>query len=213
MSRLNPAQLVLSAICLAFAAVLGFIVFAPLPEVPASPVLARSEPADDTPLPRFDPPSRQVFAAIDERLVFNPSRVRISAPFEPGASNASSLPSDLSLVGVILDDSTKLALFKSPAAPLAVSVPVGGSIEGWQVTRIDADSVGLRAGGPEQEMSLSANKAPPPVPGAPRVFNPPNFVRPPNMVRRMPNPNAANNANANNNNNNNDDSDDSDDDN
>ncbi|MGH6889941.1 MAG: hypothetical protein ACREHF_12230 [Rhizomicrobium sp.] len=208
MSRLNPAQLALSALCIALAVVLGFIVLAPLPDVPAAPAQARSEPADDTPLPRFDPPPRSAFAAVDDRLVFNPLRVRVSAPFQPGASSASSLPSDLSLVGVILDDNTRLALFKSPAEPLAVGVAVGGSIEGWRVTRIDADSVALRAGGPEQEMSLSANKAPPPVPepNRPRLFRRPNFVRPPNMVRNIPNPNNGNN-NANNNNNNDDDND------
>lgn len=213
MSRFNPAQLALSALCLALAVVLGLIVLAPLPEVPAAPTQARAEPADDTPLPRFDPPSRQAFAAVDERLVFNPSREPVAALSQPGATDSSSLPSDLSLVGVILDDNTKLAMFKSGTAPLAVGVPLGGSIEGWQVTRIDAESVALRAGGPEQEMSLSTNKAPPappPAPNAPRVFGPPNFVRPPNMVRNVPNANNANN-NANNNNNNNNSDDDNDD--
>jgi hypothetical protein len=215
MSRLNPAQLALSALCIALAVLLGLVALAPLPDIPATPAQARSDPADDTPLPRFDPPSRSAFAAVDERLVFNPERVRISAPFQPGTSNASSLPSDLSLVGVILDDNTRLALFKSPTAPLAVGVPVGGSIEGWQVTRIDTDTVALRAGGPEQEMSLSANKAPPPpVSNGQRTFGPPNFVRQPNVVRNNANVNNANNNNNNNNNNNkNNDDDDNNDDN
>lgn len=210
--RLNPAQLVLSATCAGLAALLGFVALAPLPEIASSPIQAHSEPADDTPLPRFDPPPRQAFAAVDDRSVFNPLRVRVSAPFQPGTSNASSLPSDLSLVGVILDENTRLALFKSPTAPLAVGVPVGGSIEGWQVTRIEAESVALRAGGPEQEMSLSANK-PPPVSNAPRPFGPPNFARGPNFVRNNPNvnanngPNNNNNNNANNNNSNNNDDD------
>ncbi|HEY3779325.1 MAG TPA: hypothetical protein VGL35_14835 [Rhizomicrobium sp.] len=218
MIRLNPAQLVLSAVCAGLAVLLAFVAFAPLPVTPSTPVQAKTEPTDDTPLPRFDPPSRQAFAAVDDRSVFNPLRVRVSAPFEPGASSASSLPSDLSLVGVILDDKTRLAMFKSPTAPLAVGVPVGGSIEGWQVTRIEPDSVALRASGPEQEISLSSNK-PPPVSNAPRPFNPPNFVRQPNFVRNNPNMNngANNNANNNNNNNNNrnnnDDDDNKDDDN
>ena len=218
MFRLNPAQLALSALCIALALLLGYMVLAPLPEIPTAPTQARTEPVDDTPLPRFDPPSRQVFAAVDDRSVFNPLRVRVSAPVQSGASSTSSLPADLSLVGVILDSNTKLALFKSPAAPLAIGVPIGGSIEGWQVTRIDPDTVALRAGGPEQEMHLSSNKAPPssnpPNPNAPRPFGPPGFPRPPNFVRN-PNVNNAQNANNNNNNNNsnNNDDDNSDDDN
>jgi hypothetical protein len=232
MIRLNPAQLLLSAICAGFAVLLGFLLVAPLPEISVPPV-ARSHPAaaahkasdsdddsdtdddsddDATTVERFVAPSQQEFALVDDRLVFNPSRTRVVAPSLPGTSNATSLPSDLSLVGVILDDNRKLALFKSPAAPLAVGVALGGSIDGWQVTRIEPDRVALRASGPEQELSLSTNKAPPASPAQiqPRPFGPPNVPRPPNFMRNNPNanPNAANNNNNNNNGNNNNDDDD-----
>ena len=69
-----------------------------------------------------------------------------------------SLPTDLSLVGVILDGDTRLALFKSASAPLAVGVSVGGSIEGWQVTRVEPDQVGMRSAAGEQEIKLAAGK-------------------------------------------------------
>ena len=216
MMRLNPAQLVLSAICGVLAVVLGYMVFAPLPPVAPSHVQADAPPEEDAPLERFDAPPRQVFADVDNRSVFNPLRVRVSAPSLPGATNAASLPADLSLVGVILDKDIRLALFRSSAAPLAVGVPVGGSVDGWQVTRIEPDRVGLRAGGPEQNMELSANKPSVPVgtgPNMSRPFGPPNFPRPPNFVRNNPNGNLnVNGNNNNNNNNNNSDNDDDDDD-
>jgi hypothetical protein len=236
MVRLNPAQLVLGAICAGFAILLGYLLVAPLPEVSAPPVVhpraaaavhkdsddddsdSDSDNDNEISIARFDAPPKQAFSEVDDRLVFNPARTRVVAPSQPGASNATSLPSDLSLVGVILDDSRKLALFKSPTAPLAVGVELGGSIEGWQVMRIEPDRVALRAGGPEQELKLSSNKAPPPGPSLiqPHPFGPPNnFPRPPNFARNNPNanqgPNGNNNNGNNNNNNNNDDNDDNDD--
>jgi hypothetical protein len=211
--------------------VLGYLLVAPLPEIAAPPVVhphsvaavhknSDDDSDDDSSdndsdsdntitMARFDAPPKQSFAEVDDRLVFNPARTRVVAPSQPGASNATSLPSDLSLVGVILDEDTKLALFKSPAQPLAVGVSLGGSIDGWRVTRIDSDSVALRAGGPEQELRLSNNKVPPGGPTVipPHPFGPPNnnFPRPPNFARNNPNqnPNANNNNNNNNNNGNN----------
>jgi hypothetical protein len=214
MLRLNPAQLFLSVICAALAVVLGYMMFAPLPQVAPARVEAAAPPTEDAPLERFEAPPRQKFADVDNRSVFNPLRVRVSAPFRPGATNATSLPADLSLVGIILDKDTKLALFRSSAAPLAVGVPVGGSVEGWQVTRIEPDSVGLRAGGPEQNMDLSANKPSVPQgtgPNMSRPFGPPNFPRPPNFIRNNPNANRNVNGSNNNNNDNNDNDDDDDD--
>lgn len=233
MVRLNPVQIVLAAVCAGFAVLLGYQVMAPLPEIslppaaharPAAPVVHKARDSDDdsdsddsdsdsddsdndTAVARFVAPPKQSFAEVDDRLVFNPARTRVVAASQPGTSSATSLPSDLSLVGVILDDNTKLALFKSPAQPLAVGVSIGGSIEGWQVTRIDPDRVALRASGPEQEMQLSTNKASPASPALqpPHPFGPPNLPRPPNFVRNNPNlnPNINNNNNNNNNSNNN----------
>jgi len=220
---LNPVQLVLSGVCAALLLVLGYLSFAPLPEISVPQVHARTETVeDDTPLQRFEAPPKTAFADVDDRSVFNPARVRVSSPSVAGATNATTLPSDISLVGVILDGEKKLALIKSPQAPLAVGLGVGGSIEGWQVTRVEADRVALRAGGPEQELKLSDNK-----PAAGSTTNGPNgnqqlgpgnfrrpFPRPPGFQRPgdngpgNPNPNNPNNPNNQNNNNNNDDDDD-----
>ena len=231
--NLNPAQFVLSGVCAAVLVVLGYLLFAPLPEISMPQVHARAESVDDDPpLPRFEPPPKAVFADVDDRSVFNPARVRVSSQSVAGTTNATTLPSDLSLVGVILDGEKKLALIKSPQEPLAVGVGVGGTIEGWQVTRVEPDRVALRAGGPEQQLFLSDNKAAagtqtngpnggPPGQGSfrrpPLPFNRPAFQRPgmglngpvvPNGVN--PNGENANNGpngpqNQNNNNNSDDD--------
>lgn len=219
--NLNPAQLALSGICAALLVVLGYLLFAPVPQVSLPPLHAHAESvADDAPLPRFEPPPMAAFAEIDDRSVFNPDRVRVSAPSVAGPTNAATLPSDLSLVGVILDGEKKLALIKSPEEPLAVGVSVGGMVEGWQVTRVEPDRVALRAGGPEQELMLTDNKG---TAGAPVNNNPNggpvgpgNFRRPfprqnfprPNQGENGPNGPNQNNANNQNNNNNSDDDDD-----
>ena len=214
----NPAQLVLSGVCAALLVLLGYLLFAPLPAISLPPAHARAETVeDDAPLPRFEAPPRAAFADVDDRSVFNPARVRVSSPSIAGATNATTLPSDISLVGVILDGEKKLALIRSPQQPLAVGLGVGGSIEGWQVTRVEADRVALRAGGPEQELKLSDNKAVPSntanspnqgPPNGPGNFRQP-FQRPPGFQRpgmgnqgengpNNPNPNNANNQKNNN---------------
>jgi hypothetical protein len=212
---LNPAQLVLSGVCAALLVMLGYLLFAPLPEISLPPVHARAQTVeDDAPLPRFEAPPQATFADVDDRSVFNPARVRVSSPSVAGATNATTLPSDISLVGVILDGEKKLALIRSPQQPLAVGLGVGGSIEGWQVTRVEADRVALRAGGPEQELKLSDNKPAPGTatnspnggpPNGPGNFRRP-FQHPPGLQRpgmgdngpTIPNQNNGNNQNNNN---------------
>ena len=222
--NLNPAQLALSGACAALLIVLGYLLFAPLPEISVAQAHARAEAVeDDPPLSRFEAPPKTAFAEVDDRSVFNPARVRVSSPSVAGATNATTLPSDISLVGVILDGEKKLALIKSPQEPLAVGLGIGGSIEGWQVTRVEPDRVALRAGGPEQELKLSDNKAAPTAgPNSPNGPNGPpggagNFRRPfqrpgfPRPGGPMNNDNANNGPNGppnqNNNNNNSDDDD------
>ncbi|HEX3430096.1 MAG TPA: hypothetical protein VHT03_04350 [Rhizomicrobium sp.] len=220
---LNPAQLVLSAICAALLFVLAYLLFAPLPAISVPQVQAKPDSVaeDNTPLPRFEAPPIAAFAEVDNRSVFNPSRIRVSSPSLAGTTTGTTLPSDISLVGVILDGEKKLALIKSPQQPLAVGLGIGDSIEGWQVTRVDADRVSLRAGGPEQQLMLSDNKAaagtgpnnnagPQSGPGnVRRQFPQPPFQRP--GINGQNGPNGPNNQNANNNNNNNNNNNDDDD--
>ncbi len=167
--RFTVAQLVLLGLCGVLAVTLGWLWLAPLPEYPAPEIHLRAEATDNVAPAPFSPPPREAFAEVDDRSVFNPQRTRVVASQAPGAVNTTSLPSDLSLVGVILDGDTKLALFRTQSAPLAVSVPLGGTIEGWQVARVEPDRVVMHAGAADQEMKLVAGNRP----GGNVVNNPP----------------------------------------
>jgi len=159
--RLSPAQIVLACICGLLGAALLYLLLAPLPEYSVAEIRPPAVPADNAPPARFEAPPMEAFAAVDDRSVFNPLRVRVEAPAAPSSAGATSLPSDLTLIGVILDGDTRLALIKSPSHPLAVGVAVGGSIEGWQVSRVDPDKIVLRGGGSEQELKMSFSKLTP----------------------------------------------------
>jgi hypothetical protein len=156
--RFTAAQLALFGLCGLLAITLAWLWLAPLPEYPAPEIHLRSEQADSVAPALYSPPSAEAFAEVDDRSVFNPQRTRVVASQSQGAVNTTSLPTDLSLIGVILDADTKLALFRTQSAPLAVSVPMGGTIEGWQVARIEPDRVVMHAGGADQEMKLVAGK-------------------------------------------------------
>jgi hypothetical protein len=161
--RLSSAQIVLAGVCCLLGAVLLYLLFAPLPEYSVAGIR-------NVPPARFDAPPEETFKQVDDRSVFNPYRVRVNAPAVTTTTGAANLPSDLTLVGVILDGNTRLALIKSPSSPLAVGVAVGGTIQGWQISRVDPDKIVLHGAGADQELKLSANKpgpAQPQVPGQP----------------------------------------------
>ncbi|HSZ10798.1 MAG TPA: hypothetical protein VK759_01395, partial [Rhizomicrobium sp.] len=71
----------------------------------------------------------------------------------PPAPNAS-------LVGVIIDGKTQMALMRSPDSAFALSYSVGSSISGWQISEIDSDKVKLISGAFTHEIDLNANRAP-----------------------------------------------------
>jgi hypothetical protein len=160
--RLSPAQIVLAGICGLLGAILLYMFLAPLPEYTVATPKPPALPADTVAPARFEPPPAEAFAIVDNRSVFNPLRTKIVAPAAPNGAAATGLPTDLTLVGVILDGNTRIAMIKSPSAPMAVGVAVGSSFQGWQVTRVDPDRVALRGSGEEQELKMTAGK-----PGAP----------------------------------------------
>lgn len=164
MMRFTNAQVALLSLCAVLGIALIYELFAPLREY-HPPAVDNTHAAYTVPMPAmYTPPPFEAFANIDERSPFNPLRTPIATEAgSAGATAGDSLPSDLALVGVILDGPTKMALLKSSAEPLAVAVPEGGMFEGWQITNVDADEVVFAAHGDRQELKLSENKpAPPP---------------------------------------------------
>jgi hypothetical protein len=162
--RFTNAQVALLSLCAVLSIALIYELFAPLREY-RPPAVDNTHATYTVPMPAmYTPPAFETFANIDERSPFNPLRTPIvTDTAAAGAEAGDSLPSDLALVGVIMDGPTKMALLKSSSSPLAVSVPEGGVFEGWQVASVEADKVVFAAHGDHQELKLSDNKpAPPP---------------------------------------------------
>ncbi len=109
----------------------------------------------------FGPPSEAAFSVIDERPVFNISRKPVDAGSVPGTPGAATTlaPPDAALIGVIIDSKNQLAMLKEQGSPFAVSLPVGGTLGGWQIAEITADHVVLRAG--SVQLTLTMNGARP----------------------------------------------------
>ncbi|MGA9795319.1 MAG: hypothetical protein WBQ17_07265 [Rhizomicrobium sp.] len=159
--RLTPAQIALLALCGALAVVLFYELFAPLGAY-QPPAVDSSRASYSVAMPQmYTPPAFETFANVDEKSVFNPLRTPILTDAGGGATAAGdALPSDLALVGVILDGPTKMALLKSATTPLAVGIPEGGVFEGWEIASVAPDMVVFAAHGSRQELKLSANKPP-----------------------------------------------------
>jgi hypothetical protein len=159
--RFTNAQVALLALCALLFAALIYELFAPLREY-RPPAVDNSHAAYAIAMPAmYTPPAFETYANIDEKSAFNPLRTPIVTDSGGTATAAGdALPSDLALVGVIMDGPTKMALLKSSAAPLVVGVPEGGVFEGWQIASVEPDKVVFAAHGDRQELRLSDNKRP-----------------------------------------------------
>lgn len=157
--RLTNAQVALLGLCAVLLAALLYEMFAPLREYHPAPV-GDTHAAYTVAMPAmYTPPAFLTYANIDEKSVFNPLRTPIVTDSGGVATAAGdSLPSDMVLVGVILDGSKKMALLKSSSEPLAVGVAEGDVFEGWQVASVGPDKVVFAAHGDRQELELNNNK-------------------------------------------------------
>jgi hypothetical protein len=157
--RLTNAQVALLGLCGVLLAALLYEMFAPLREYHPAPV-GDTHAAYTVAMPAmYTPPAFLTYANIDEKSVFNPLRTPIVTDSGGVATAAGdSLPSDIALVGIILDGSRKMALLKSSSEPLAVGVAEGDVFEGWQVASVEPDKVVFAAHGDRQELELNNNK-------------------------------------------------------
>lgn len=117
---------------------------------------ARASPAVPVML---EPPSRANTAEIAARPPFSPSRRPQQAPAAATPVQSPPPPSlpNLVLVGTVVGPQATLAIVKVPGAPATQTLRTGQAIGGWNVARIEKNSILLRAGADEQEL-----KVPPP---------------------------------------------------
>lgn len=151
-------QIGLGSLCGILLTACVFEAWAPLPDVVAPDYPARTRSAQRPLSIAFALPTIRTFDAINDRPIFSPDRKAI-APAAVATSAAPPPPPSAALVGVILDNQTRLALMKSSAAPLETAYAVGAMVDGWQVSEIDRDKVVLRSGLTTDEIKLEANRA------------------------------------------------------
>jgi len=187
-ARMPPTQLALASLCGGLTLILAYEIAAPIAPVDVPRSAQTYRPAAITFQDTANAPSSASFGDIDAHPVFSAARTPIASRTPLGTSGGSSaFPSDVSLIGVIIEGRTRLALVRTASAPFATSVPQGGQIEGWTITEIDPDRIVLSSGVTRQQILLAANRGTqsglsetptpsqmtPPAPGAGTVITPP----------------------------------------
>ncbi len=162
MIRLAPAEIALSGFCGLLAIILIYEIGAPLTDFQVPSANFEHKPRNGAAMQPFVPPPMALFDVINERPVFSPLRKPIAAGGSgvAGVGGPALDPIDISLVGIILDPQHQLALLKTTAAPAAVSLGVGGMIEGWTISQIRSDRVVIHSGSSDREILLNI-KTPP----------------------------------------------------
>ena len=100
----------------------------------------------------FVPPAEDSVADIDARPLFASDRKPLVDTAL--ANGPAGQPSDLALVGVIMDGDRAVALLRSKSTATSSSAVVGGIVSGWRVARIDPTSVTLHSGSGDYVVSL-----------------------------------------------------------
>src|SRR5215471_19777487 len=159
-AKMPPAQLALAGICGTLTLILAYEVAAPIPPFSVPKSMEVYRPAAITFQDTANAPSAASFGDIDAHPVFSASRTPIASHFDGAhAGTSGAFPTDVSLIGVIIEGQTRMALVKTASEPFARSVPQGGDIEGWTVSEVDADKIVLSSGATKQEILLAANRA------------------------------------------------------
>lgn len=159
-ARMPPAQLALAGLCGALTLTLAYEIAAPIPpfEVAKSGEIYR--PAAITFQDAANTPPAESFGDIDAHPIFSSSRTPVASHYAIGGGATSAFPTDVTLIGVIIEGKTRMALVKTGSEPFARSVPQGGEVEGWTVTEVDPDKIVLSSGVKKQEILLAANRGP-----------------------------------------------------
>lgn len=126
----------------------------PVAEVPPPPVA----PVEDAVLPRVEPAPLERLTDALQRPLFYESR---RPPAPPAAAPR---PLDATLAGVLTTESEKVAIVMPSGAGRAMRLREGDVFGGWQVVRIDDQSVELERDGRTERLSLRFTE---PAPAAP----------------------------------------------
>jgi len=153
---LSPVQLGLMGFCALLSLMLAWQLITPA--LPTDiPTLSWHAPSLDAALSPVPSPPADTFARVNDRPIFSPTRKPVTPT--PKVGQAPLTPPDASLIGIIIDGQTRLALVRTASSPLEVSVTVGASLGQWTVTAIEPDHISLKAGATETDIRLNANRS------------------------------------------------------
>jgi len=158
---LTPKGGVLAALCGLLFLWLSYEVLASPPTLQPSAIALPKRASAALTVRPFVPPSLDMFAVIDDKLVFNPLRQPIRSA--TAAVEQTGQPPAFVLVGVILSSGERIAITKSPGSNASVNVRVGENLEGWEVTTIEADHIELRSGADVMQLPLHPASGPAPI--------------------------------------------------
>lgn len=153
---------ILSGVALMLGAAIAYETFAPLDPVTVETPRLPARPAKSVTPAAYTPPPAEIFADIDGRPLFSATRQPLMDSTQRGAAAAAT--SDFVLVGVIMGSERAVALLRSKSTSATMSAVIGGMVNGWRVTRIDATSVTLRSAGGDFIVPLDGPANRPPSP-------------------------------------------------
>jgi hypothetical protein len=152
-------QIGLGLVCCLLLGGIAYNLAAPIPDADVAAAAPSGVPTTNIALPVFQPPPAESFAEVNARSVFERDRGPVASDSAGPVSGSSAEPPVATLIGVIIDGDRKLAMIRSSSSPVATSVAVGDSIEGWRVSEIDPDKIVLRSGTGSSVISLRQNHA------------------------------------------------------
>ena len=110
-----------------------------------------------------------------ERPLFSPTRRPPPPPPPPSSATAAGggatkpsvpepPPMNFTLVGIVRDPTSSLALLQPTNGKRVMSLRAGQALDGWMLVSIGIDSASFRNGAAVRELALDYRRAPPPLP-------------------------------------------------
>jgi hypothetical protein len=141
----------LIAAALGLTSLVAYQALAPASAIPDPPAVSIATHIA-APVAAYAPPSRESYAIVNERPLFDSARRPIAEA--QGIDTTARTRPDLTLIGVVIGPRGAVALLRAAGAPGSVSVREGASIQGWQLAKVTSDHVVLRSGVDEFTISI-----------------------------------------------------------
>ena len=171
-ARRPGVAVLLSVLCLAFAAIIYYELGMAGDKTPAAPppVAAGTVPPPLPPQPASSTlPPIENFAEVTRRPLFSPTR----QPAPEAVKETQVNPDNFALIGIIIAAGGKIALIEYGRPPALAHLKEGQAVEGWTLQSILPDRVVLQRCATEQALKLRDRSGQPAQPKQPGPAPPP----------------------------------------